>query len=146
MGSLESASDTQRRSNSPIGARRLQTNIGGLPRTPINRTLLLATVVVIAASLLLPLVGGYGTVLYQYVVLYGWHVAEKATSAGFAQEHRAFSWSVTAGLSVLVFLLPAASLLVLFRRRQVIGVAAISLWCIVFLASLFFLFRATDGP
>ena len=121
--------------------------VSPMPWSIMNRTLLAATALVAAASALLPVVGGYGTVLYQNVTLYGWHLAEIMTSNRFAYDHRAFSWSVAAVLSVLSFLLPAVAVLLVCKRRwQTIGAAVVATWCCVYIACLFLVFPATNGP
>ena len=118
-----------------------------MPHSIVSRTLLAATFLVAVASTLLPLVGGYGTVLYQNVVLRGWDIAEIVTSNKFAYGHRAFSWSVAALLSVLVFLLPAVAVLLVSRRKwQTVGAVAVATWCVIYIACLYFVFPATDGP
>ena len=44
-------------------------------RTMLNRRVLIAAGVIGAASLFLPLVRGYGTILFQFVVLGAWGAA-----------------------------------------------------------------------
>jgi hypothetical protein len=113
----------------------------------VSWTFLVTTLLVTASSSLLPIVGGYGTVLYQYVSLYGWKIVASAASTQFADTHRATVWTVAAFLAVVVFVVPAAILWLVSRnRRGAAGSVGLVAWCILYLAGLFALFPASDGP
>jgi hypothetical protein len=90
----------------------------------------------------LPIVKGYGTILFQIVTLYGWHSAQALTSPGFVRNHREFGWSFAAFASTPTFFI----WLICRNRWLNVGRLVISIWCAFYIASLFFLFRATDGP
>ena len=105
------------------------------------------TLLVTTSCFFLPLVGGYGTVLYQYVTLYGWKIVASTASAQFADTHRTTVWTVAGLLTVLTFLVPATAICSLSRnRRENIGSVALIAWCVLYVASLFALFPASDGP
>jgi hypothetical protein len=111
------------------------------------QVLLLCGAVVAVSTLLLPWVRGYGTIQYQMVVLGAWGVVAAITSGRFADLHHGPVWAVALLINVLCFLLPAGLFFLAARRRWpgAVGVG-IGLWCVFYLACLFILFPATDGP
>lgn len=111
-------------------------------------TVLLGTSCLVAASTgLLTLVGGYGTVLSQSVVLSSWGVVARVTSSHFADGHRGAVWGVAVLINALLFLAPASVIYGLTRRtKRRIGVGLLLLWSLFYLACLFWLFPASDGP
>src|SRR5947208_3374105 len=91
--------------------------------------ILLATAGLVGASTaVLPSVTGYGTILFQVVALGAWGIVAAVTSGLYADTHHPVIW-----LSG--------------RRRWTSGSSVVILaWCTFYLASLFWLFPATDGP
>ena len=115
-------------------------------RTP-TKVLLAAAGAVGASTGALPSVTGYGTVLFQVVALGAWGLVAAATSGMFADTHRPVVWSVAFLLNVLLFVVPAGLIRLASRKRWPIGSSiTILAWCVFYLASLFWLFPATDGP
>lgn len=115
-------------------------------RTP-NRVLALCAVVVAASTAVLPSIGGYGTVLFQVVVLGAWRILAAVTSDQYADLHHGPLWVIALVLNLILFLILATAVWLVMRRRWPAAcAAAIIAWCGFYLASLFLLFRATDGP
>ena len=112
-----------------------------------HRTLLVATGVVAASSALLHFVGGYGTILYQAVVLNAWDIVASLSSAEYADLNPVPVLLVAVILSVVGFLIPAVILWLLLRTRWPKACTiSLAVWCAFYLAALFFLFPAQDGP
>ena len=110
-------------------------------------TLLWTTLSVTASTLFLPMVAGYGTVLYQYVTLYGWKIVASIASAQFADAHSTAVWTVAAFLTVVAFVIPAGAIWLFSRdRRATAGSVALIAWCVLYVAGLFALVPASDGP
>jgi hypothetical protein len=113
---------------------------------PIN-VLVGAASVVAATTLALPNVTGYGTVLDQLVGFSAWAILAKVTSGLYADTHHPVLWFVAVGTNLTAFLVPEA--LIWFRSRKrwplICSVATLA-WCGFYVASLFWLFPATDGP
>lgn len=104
-------------------------------------------VVVAVSSVLLPTVTGYGTQLFQAVVLGAWSLVANFTSSGFADQHDGVVLSVAAILNVALFGIPALVSFVLLRNRAPgLCVSLLGTWVVLYLACLFLLFPATDGP
>jgi hypothetical protein len=102
---------------------------------------------VIASTLALPLVSGYGTNLFQTVVGGAWGIVASVSSDAFADLHKLVVWLVAAVLNVVLFSIPAACVLFSTRTRwPVAGTFLLAFWLIFYAASLFILFPATDGP
>jgi hypothetical protein len=92
-------------------------------------------------------VTGYGTALSQIVVLGSWSLVALVTSGAFADQHQAILWIVTFVLNITVFGVPASIAVWLLRARAPVWCAVILIsWLLLYLASLFVLFPATDGP
>jgi hypothetical protein len=110
--------------------------------------ILLATAFTVAASTaLLPRVAGYGTTLYEVVTFYAWAIVALVTSGFFADTHHSVLWPVVALVNVALFLVPAAAISLATRKRSPACCSLATLaWCGFYLASLFWLFPATDGP
>ena len=103
--------------------------------------------VVLASTALLPSITGYGTVLFQVVVLGAWGIVAALTSGLFADLHHPVVWIVAAALNLLLFALPTTAIYFSTRTRwPLLGGCAIGAWLAFYLASLFALFPATDGP
>ena len=102
---------------------------------------------VIGSTLAVPFVAGYGTNLFQGVVLGAWSIVAALTSDAFANLHKFVVWLVAAALNVALFAVPAAGVVLVTRRRwPVAGTRLLVFWLLFYLASLFILFPATDGP
>ena len=112
-----------------------------------NRALLLGAIAVAASTAVLPSIGGYGTVLFQAVVLGAWGILAAVTSGQYADLHHGPLWVIAFLLNVILFLVPAALLWLVTRRRWPMVCAALLIaWCAFYLLSLFLFFPATDGP
>src|SRR4051812_24841071 len=121
-----------------------------MARTPMGtptKVLLAAAGAVGASTAVLPSVTGYGTILFQVVALGAWGLVAAVTSGMYAHTHHPVVWSVAFLLNVILFIVPAGLMWLTSRRRWPIGSSlAILAWCTFYLASLFWLFPATDGP
>jgi hypothetical protein len=112
-----------------------------------TKILLAAAGLVGASTAALPGVTGYGTNLFQLVALGAWGIVAAITSDLYADTHHPVAWSVAFVLNLVLFLIPASGIWLTARNRWPVGCSVgISAWCIFYLASLFWLFPATDGP
>ncbi|MDP3070332.1 MAG: hypothetical protein Q8N18_08595 [Opitutaceae bacterium] len=112
-----------------------------------RRSFIACTTIVAASTFLFPVVTGYGTILYQWIVLGSWALIAKATSGQFANHHHGAMWILAFFLNVGVFLVPATVIWAISSRRLPrTYVAMLTSWMLFYLASLFILFPATDGP
>ena len=99
------------------------------------------------ATLGFPAVSGYGTHLHQLIVLSAWSLLAHVTSQPYADTHHGFLWSIALLLNVITFWSVAVPLWVLNRkRRPFVGVTALMVFAGFYIASLYWLFPATDGP
>ena len=111
------------------------------------KTLIATAGAVGASTALLPSISGYGTLLFQLVALGGWGIVAAITSDAFADAHHSWVWSVAFVLNLLLFLVPASIIWLYGRRRWPFACSMVLAgWCLFYLASLFVLFPATDGP
>ena len=95
----------------------------------------------------LPYVTGYGTRLFQLVLLGAWYLLAHLSSGMFADQHHAILYVVALFLNLVVFLVVAFPVWVLCRNRGPrSGSFVIASWVVLYLAMLFVLFPATDGP
>jgi hypothetical protein len=121
-----------------------------MARAPIAKPtkVLLATAGVVGAStFVLPLVGGYGTTLFQVVTLGALSLVTAMTSDMYADTHGQVVWSVVFLLNMLLFAMPAGLIWLRSRKRWPDGSSiAILTWSVFYLACLFWFFPATDGP
>jgi hypothetical protein len=100
-----------------------------------------------ASTVFLPSVTGYGTVLFQAVALGAWGIVAALTSGKYADLHHAPVWSAAFILNLILFLIPALIIWIVFRNRSPKACSsALLVWFVFYIASLFFLFPATDGP
>ena len=112
-----------------------------------GRALAVGIAVVATSTAALPAVTGYGTVLYQNVVLNAWGLVAAVTSSRYADLHHGPVWFVALLLNVGVFLVPALTIFLIGRRRwPKVGSVGLVAWTAFYLVSLFVLFPATDGP
>ncbi len=92
-------------------------------------------------------VAGYGTILYQFIVLGAWSVVARLSSDQFADLHHGVLWPVALLLNMIAFCIIAVPVWAIFRRRAPkIASAATIGWLLFYVSMLVFLFRATDGP
>ena len=106
-----------------------------------------AACVIAASTFALPSVTGYGTVLYQFVVLSAWAILAHLTSGAYADSHHLIFWIIVGVINLLYFLAPVAVIWLSARKRWPVFVAvATCIWCGFYLLCLFRLFPATDGP
>jgi hypothetical protein len=115
--------------------------------SPLRRTILVTTGLVAASTLLFPLVGGYGTVLFQLITLNAWIAIANTTSQHFADFHHGAVIAVALVLNLAGFMVVALPIWLLRKKlRPLVGSIALVIWCLFYLACLFVLFHATDGP
>ena len=94
-----------------------------------------------------PHVTGFGTSLCQIIVLAAWAIVGGFTSGLYADTHHPVVWFVALVLNVNAFAIPATTIWLATRTRSsVYSSVALCAWCVFYLASLFWLFPATDGP
>lgn len=109
--------------------------------------LVVVTVLVALTTAALYAVTGYGTVLYQIVMLSAWGAVAKIASPAYADSHAVPLLAATLVLNLVYFLIPAVPAWLVLRKRWPRTSAGVSaLWCIFYVACLFILFPATDGP
>src|SRR5262245_50768176 len=111
------------------------------------RTFVVGTALVALSTIILPWITGYGTVLFQVIVLGAWMILASLTSGTFADQHNGPLWSVALLLNVASFSLPGLAIFYVSRRRwPLIGAIGLCAWAAFYLLALFVLFPATDGP
>jgi hypothetical protein len=108
----------------------------------------LAVCAVVAGSTAgLPFVWGYGTVLFQLVVFSAWDVAAKLSSGTYADQHHELLWTIALFVNLLCFCIVAVPMWLATRKRLPrISVLSIIGWTVLYVAMLFVLFPATEGP
>lgn len=112
-----------------------------------SRALGYGTAVAAVSSVFLAVLGGYGTIHRQFVTLYGWSIAQAVSPAENAEPPLVLTMLFAGLLNVLVFLVPALIIWFVCRDKwPKVGRNLIVAWCVLFLATLFFLFPASDGP
>jgi hypothetical protein len=112
-----------------------------------NRTLLASLGVVAASTIAFPSVRGYGTVLFQVVLFNAWAIVAAATSQLYADQHREPVLILALVLNVALYAIPATLIWALTRGKWPrVSTWLMLCWCAFYLASLFVIFRATDGP
>jgi len=106
-----------------------------------------ACAVVIASTAFLPSITGYGTNLFQLVALGAWSIVAALTAGLYADLHHPVVWMVAAVLNLSLFAVPAIGVGLVTRKRwPLVGASIVTAWLVFYLASLFLLFPATDGP
>jgi hypothetical protein len=114
---------------------------------PATITLIVVTVLVALSTGALYAVTGYGTMLFQLVMLGAWGAVAKIASPAYADNHALPLVAATLVLNLVYFLVPAvAAWLALRKRWPRVSSTVSALWCIFYVACLFILFPATDGP
>jgi hypothetical protein len=115
-------------------------------RTP-DKTFIGSETALALTTLTFPFVTGYGTVLFQVVDLGAWGIVARLTSGQFADLHHNAVWSVALVLNLAAFSLIAIPVWALFRSRAPrVSSIAVIVWCALYVALLFVLVPATDGP
>jgi hypothetical protein len=111
-------------------------------------TVIFACEALVAASTAgLSYVTGYGTAQFQLVVLGAWSIIAHFSSGEFAGLHHGVLWAVAFLLNIACFNAVAVPLWLLTRNRLPRSSAILIIcWTIFYIAMLFVLFPATDGP
>jgi hypothetical protein len=118
-----------------------------LSRYPAKAIYLGILILVALSTVVLPSVTGYGTVLSQLVVLGAWALLAAMTSGAFADQNHVFVWPIAAIVNVILFAVPGSAVFwLLHRRAPQLCVVVLGGWLIFYIACLFLLFPATDGP
>jgi hypothetical protein len=100
-----------------------------------------------ASTCAFPFVTGYGTILSQIVVLGAWSLVASATSGTFADHHHGPVWAVALALNLIAYGVPLAALRFCTNRaRTEVRLGTTLAWTAFYIAALFVLFPATDGP
>ena len=105
-----------------------------------------AIALVAASTAALPYVRGYGTTLFQFVALGAAAIVESMASSS-GDGHLTAVWLVALLVNLASYLIPLV-LLHLFKKRASasLRVGVIFVWTVFYLAALFVLFPARDGP
>jgi hypothetical protein len=112
-----------------------------------DRAIITSGLIVAVSSAGLAAVRGYGTVLFQLVVLGAWSIVARLSSGMFADRHQGIVWLVILVVNVSIFSLIGIPVWLLSRNRlPKWGTLIIVCWTIFYMAMLFILFPATDGP
>ncbi len=112
-----------------------------------TRVFFTSGVAVALTTVSFPYVTGYGTSLFQLVVLGAWSLIAHLSSGLFADHHHGILYLVALLLNLVGFSFVAVPLWLCFRNRATrFGSFAIVGWTVFYVAMLFFLFPATDGP
>ena len=114
---------------------------------PANRVFLTCATVVALTTAGLPFVSGYGTSLFQLIVLGAWVIIARLSSDSFAEHHASPVWAVAFLLNMLCFGIVGVPLWIAARKRlPKAGKLLIICWTVFYVALLFILFPATNGP
>jgi hypothetical protein len=117
------------------------------PQTLVDRTFLLASMAVAVSTAAFPSVKGYGTVLFQIVAFTAWTLLERVTSGEYASQHHGVLWILAALVNVFGFWILGVPLWALVRNSsQSVALSALVGFCVLYIASLFWLYPATVGP
>ena len=115
---------------------------------PAN-VLLGSALLVGASTAVFPVVdrlGGLGTNLFQVVTIFGFTIAGAITSFTYADTHHWLGWCCSFFPNLVFFLIPSVGIYEATRGRWPARCSvAIVGWCVFYLASVFWLFPATDG-
>jgi asparagine N-glycosylation enzyme membrane subunit Stt3 len=112
-----------------------------------NRVLLTSSAAIALTTAALPHIRGYGTILFQVVVLGAWTIVAHFSSGQFADLHHGFVWSVALLLNLALFLLIVIPIYAFSRKRAPrMGSVLIVVWSMLYIALLFVVFPARDGP
>ena len=112
-----------------------------------DRAIITSGLVVAASTAGLDAVRGYGTVMFQLVVLGAWSIVARLSSGMFADRHGGIVLFVALLVNITVFSLIGVPIWLSSRNRfPKWGTLLIVCWTLFYVASLFILFPATDGP
>lgn len=112
-----------------------------------DRVFATSTAIIALTTAVFPHVGGYGTAVFQIIMLGAWGILAHFTSGLFADQHQSILWAITLVLNMGVFLLIAVPLWALLRNRAPrFAPVTIICWSVLYVALLFVLFPATTGP
>jgi hypothetical protein len=112
-----------------------------------DRAIITSGLVVAASTAGLAAVRGYGTVMFQLVVLGAWSIVARLSSGLFADRHQGIVWLVAVVVNITVFSLIGIPVWLFSRNRlRKWGTLVIVCWTVFYVAMLFILFPATDGP
>lgn len=112
-----------------------------------DKVFLSCSAVVAVSTMGLPYVSGYGTVLDQLVVLGAYAIIARLSSGMFAEHHDGYVWAVAFLLNMVGFSVVAVPLWLFSRYRLVKWVLFLNIcWTAFWVAMLFLLFPATNGP
>lgn len=112
-----------------------------------DRVFLTSGAVVALTIASFPYITGYGTHLFQLVFFGAYSIIWHLSSGSFAEHHSGILHLVALLLNLVGFCFVAIPLWLLSRNRSArFGSFAIVGWTVFYVAMLFFLFPATDGP
>ena len=110
-------------------------------------SLVIAVIVVAFSTLIMTTITGYGTSLYQLITLGAWRAIEVLISGDFADGHLGVVWTLALAFNCLLFLVVAGPIwAMLHRRAPQTTTFLIGSWLVFYMALIFVLFPATDGP
>ncbi len=111
-----------------------------------KQALLCGIITAALATVGMPFITGYGTVLAQVVGLGAWALLASISSGVFADQHHEVLWPIAGALNIVLFSLVAVPVYIAIRRRAPGAfVLFVTLWALFYIGCLFFLFPATDG-
>jgi hypothetical protein len=114
---------------------------------PPDKVFLASTAVIALSTATFPHIRGYGTMLYEGVVLSGWSILARASSGLYADQHHGILWPLILLVNLFAFLMVATPIWAILRNRAPRFAALGTIcWMIFYVAMLFVLFPATDGP
>jgi hypothetical protein len=112
-----------------------------------DKALAVCVAFVVAATVAFPQVSGYGTHLFQIVVIEAWAIVASLTSGAFADQHHGRLWLLASLLTIFGFSIIAIPVWIGSRKHLPNwGAFFIVCWTLFYVAMLFVLFPATDGP
>ena len=112
-----------------------------------DRIFITSATAVALSTAAFPYVPGYGTRLFQAVILGAWSLIARLSSGQFADHHTGIVWVVTFLLNMIGFSSLAAPTWAIFRNRAPnLASILVICWTIFYVAMLFVLFPATTGP
>src|SRR5436309_3373148 len=112
-----------------------------------TRALIGCLAIVATSTLLFPIVTGYGTILFQLIVLNAWGAVADVSSGSFADRHHTPAWILAGLINLAMFSVPALRLYLPTRTRWPrFTVVSLWSWLGFYVLALFVLFPATDGP
>jgi hypothetical protein len=112
-----------------------------------DKVFITSSLLVAGSTVGFPYVTGYGTKLFQFIVLNAWSVIAHWSSGRFADQHHCVVWVVAFLLNMVCFALIAVPLWLLTRKGLPEWYTFVNFcWTVFYIAMLFLLFPATDGP